>query len=292
METERYIGRFEADHGPHAAKELQRFLMPFVEYVGSRRITPAILDDFSTGLRKRGLKPASANRIIGTVKAYLRWLRKRGETDLTRDDLDDWKRYKVDKPQPKVLTTEQVRALLTAAAGTHRSAIRWSLYVSMGLGLGARHSELCSIWHSDVNTETKEVLVKGTKTGVERRVPYQFSPAMRRILEHAKARQQWRAFVPVLRCESWYNLCDQAGIGKQPRSILRSTAAAYVASGSGLSEYLLTQWFGHGSDVAARHYRQPMNNVKGDTLEEWYDAVDAFGLVADRIEAYRWQKGK
>lgn len=292
MIDERYLAMFQAERGEKATKQVALFLSHWNAFQPASADTPAKLDDFRTSLRACGRAPSSCNRILGSTKAYLRWLCRRGETKLTRDDITEGlRRYKEDKPQPQVLTVAEIKAMLTTAATTtHRSAQRWRVYTILGLTLGCRHGELCSLSAANVDLAAREVRIWATKTGVERRVPIHESPSAVQLLERLCKVRPDRPFIGRLERRSWHSFRELAGVRRVPRKVLRSTAAAYIASGTKGSEYLLSARFGHGTSVAIAHYRQPIHGIEGTIIEEWMGAVDEFKLATDAACGYRYRK--
>lgn len=290
LATEPYLAKFSAEHGVKSATVAGRLLARFAKYMLPRQLNAGALDDYATHLRLQGLAASSANRHIGTVRAYLDWMRRRKEVDLTRDDLADFKQFKVDKPQPSVLGAEEIQALLNTARDAHLGgAQRLRVWLILGLTLGCRPSELCAISAANVNLGAREVRVWGTKTGVERRVPFHESPSAIRLLTRLCEVKTDGPFIRTMSHATWASLCARAGLDHYPRKVLRSTAAAYIASGSKGTEYLTAARFGHSTSVAIRHYRQPLHNLVGDTIEEWCGAAEAFAQCTDAACEYQYR---
>lgn len=284
-----YLDKFQAERGITARKRARRFLVPFVDFLRFRELDAAALDDFAAHLRQQGLAASSANRHIGTVKAFLDWLRRRKLTSLTRDDIADFKQFKLERPLPEVLTPDEIQALLNTAAQAQGGASqRLRIWLILGLTLGCRPSELCALSPANVNLLSREVRVWGTKTGIERRVPFHESPSAIRLLTRL-CEVKPGPFIKTMHHKTWHGLCERAGVKPYARKVLRSTAAAYIASGSKGTEYITAARFGHSTGVAIRHYREPLYGVTGDTIEEWMGATEAFQACTDAACAYRYK---
>lgn len=263
MASDAYLAKVAAERGDRSAKQTGMFLAHWTTFSTGKDVTSALLDDFRTHLAVK-YAPASRNRVIGATKAFLRWLKRRGELVV---DLDALAYYKPTKAQPVVLTPDQIKALCAAAmAEPNGRGKRWRRYLVMGLVLGARPGELSKITAEHVNLAAREVTIHAGKTGQTRRVPFHDSPACIALLETlVKAR---KGVLVNVGPKSFRLLAAKAGLN-MPRKVLRSTSAAYIASSGRYNEYMLGQRFGHSAEVAAEHYRQPIWNIAGDTVEQW-----------------------
>ena len=277
---ERYIDKAGTEKGKKAGERVFYALKKWKLFIGNDDVTPAKLDEFTTWLYSKGLKKSTCKWEMSNVKALLRWQVRLGECDLNDSDIQYWPMPKCPRPQPVVWKPGTINTLLKTAAGsTHRSAQRWRVFLLLGLGLGARPGELFRIKADDVDIDRTEVTIWGTKTGVQRRVPYFESTSLMKLMPHL-----WKFMQP-----SFHTLCDLALIERQSRKHLRSTADAYIASGSKMPEYLIASRFGHTTKVAMESYREPIYNVEGKTIEEWMKATEGFERCTEAAMAYKYK---
>lgn len=291
--TEQYVDKRRVEKGEKAATKLNNCLKHWRGFIQDGQVTAAKLDEFTTWLRAKALKATTCNLNMATVKACLKWQRRIGKLELSREALEDWKRLAVERPIPEVLKPDVINSLLKTAAGsTHRSAQRWRVFLLLSLGLGARPGETFNIKAEDVDLERKEVKVWGYKTGVQRRVPYFESPSLVRLMPFLCGARPEQPFVRLFRLRSFHTLCKLAGQDAVKMKTLRSTADAYIASGSKMAEYLIASRFGHSTKVAMAHYREPIYNVEGDTLESWMQSEEGFKACTDSAMAYKYRRNR
>lgn len=330
-----YLEYFEAEHGKDAATRTKRdWLRRWREHLAKQHVrtggdlNPNHLMNFRLSLANgEGLAPSSRNRTLGTIRAYLKWAIDADYVRINSDHLrKHLKPFKVPRTQPKVLNRAELKRLLKAlvkhdserhfASRENKSAYSsgkeapptgakvyqpLAPFALLALLTGARPGEVLSLKWSDVDFESGEVHVWGSKTKRERVVPLHDSPALRELLTALKLRSagavhlcgDWDKSAPIqIHDRQWRRLAKLAALEGVPMKALRSTCVAHVASASPDSEYLLEARFGHGANVSKKHYRKPLHGLskRGDTVEEWLgiqkelqDALPALGLSAAQV---------
>lgn len=152
------------------ARDLRRFA-DFARRRGRsspREVERGEITEFLEAARREGLSPRSLARIVASLRTFQRFLLEEGgEDSLPVGDLP-YPRHL--KPLPKVLSREEVEALLDQpmpgdAQGLRDRAILETLY-----GTGIRISELVSLNVEDLDLEGGEIRVMG-KGARERVVP-------------------------------------------------------------------------------------------------------------------------
>jgi integrase len=310
-----YFEHFEAEYGGLAAERTRSdWFRRWRGFIASNQIstggelTVRHLGSFrdSLGHESQGLAPATRNRTLGAVNAMLKWARLNGLIRIASEDRQAaMKPYRQSRPQPRVLSGDELRALVSAlvkhdsvrfiasrankAAYTHKNpgapqgAARYAPlgpFVLLALLTGARPGEVLSLKWESVDFERSQIRIWGSKTLTERYIPMHDSHALRTLLQGmARGRGSdihvcgdWADGKPTeIHDRQWKRLIELAGLQPFPIKVLRSTCIAHVASASTDSEYLLQARFGHGTGVSKRHYRQPIHGLKerGDTVEQW-----------------------
>ncbi len=113
--------------------------------------------------------PASIARKISAIRAFMRFLRKRGV--LTRSPADELSAPKVRRPLPTFLSVDAAGALMTAPDEERRGGRRDRAMLELLYGAGLRVSELVSLDVACVDVANRTVRVAG-KGGKERVVPF------------------------------------------------------------------------------------------------------------------------
>ncbi len=118
---------------------------------------------YRNALSSRGYSKSSVARKLSSLRAFLRFLRRRGYLE---ESLERFLRNpRSGKPLPKALSKEEVERLIDAAVDVRERAIVEFLYAT-----GVRVGELVSLNWSDIDWENEVVRVIG-KGGKERIVP-------------------------------------------------------------------------------------------------------------------------
>lgn len=250
-----------------------RFLNRFLAFQGSQPLTLPLLDQYRASLT---LSPASINRHLGPLKAWLRHMHARDELPFElAKAMYLLKPERVDKPLPAVLGTDEIRALLkTAAKRRRKGAQTLRAFLLASLITGARPGELEALQPESIKPGHVEIW--GSKTGRGRIVQFQHS----RYAQAFFATMREAGPIGRVRDESWHALCRLAGLPPLERRILRATAASYMAC-SGMPLALYAAQLGHSLQVAQQHYLNPRFHATGKYLEEWMGADVEFAQCLD-----------
>ena len=312
-----YADSWEAENGKPLT---QGYFARFRAFIDTHRITQGgdlreeHLHAFRTYLSKpwegrAALAPASRNRHMNTVRAMLNWANRRKMIRVSRDAISDClKSFKTDSKLPVVLERKEIERLLRACVeydGARHHASRsdkgaywtgqpsdsasskWAPlgpYVLLMLLTGARPSEALELEWSAVKEHS--ILIFGSKTRRERRVPFGDSPALRQLIAGLRLRSKGQRYVlgdspsggpPNYHFRQWNRLLELAGLPGFQRKSLRSTCVSNVAAKSHLTESELGFRFGRGKDVSIKHYRIQLSpeDRKANTVEAWLEVEDA-----------------
>ena len=147
-------------------------------------ITPAVIEAF-VATRQR-VRPRSYNHLLGVLRRLFHWLVARGYLSQT-PVVCPTRRASVARI-PFILPPESARRLLDLAAGLPEVpgvALRGPTYraiFALLYGLGLRVSEVCRLDVADVDQSRKLLVIRDTKFGKDRLVP--FGPRLGAMLEH------------------------------------------------------------------------------------------------------------
>lgn len=134
----------------------------------ARRYATALVDGGAGRRRRRPASVATRRGYLKALKSFSAWLR--AERYLRRDPLAGLLVPRAEERLFPVFSDEQLRALLTAAAGDSLRARRWTAALWLLLDGGLRASELTGLTLDRLDLERGEAKVIG-KGGRERLVP-------------------------------------------------------------------------------------------------------------------------
>lgn len=166
----------------------EKTLRPFDRFVaehqftGPQDLTPELLEGFLATRSQR--RARSYNQLLGILRGLLEWLVRRGTLD--HSPLHVTPRRITARRIPYLFDAAQARHLLKLAgslANNPRAPLRGPTYrtaFAMLYGLGLRVGELCRLRRADVDLDRKLLVVRDTKFGKSRLVP--FGPRMGALL--------------------------------------------------------------------------------------------------------------
>jgi len=169
--------RVERGLADNSIAAYRRDLVRFENFLDDRslslnEVTPKVITEFHSFLRKMGLAQASSQRSLSALRTFYRYLSR--ETGLI-DPTVDLEKSKQSRRLPKALTVAEILALIDAAE--HEGdpvTLRDRALLELLYGSGARISEIVNLDLGDVHqftgTETETVKLRG-KGGKERIVP-------------------------------------------------------------------------------------------------------------------------
>lgn len=293
------IGRFvihlaeERRASPHTASAYRRDLEQLAVFVDQKRAGagPGDLDVLLLrgflGQLARVCSPASVARKIASVRAFLRFLQRRGEVD--KNAALELSLPKVRRPLPTFLNADAAAEVMTTPEESSVEGLRDRALLETLYGSGLRVSELCGLDLDDVETAAPDlgsvrVLGKGSK---ERVVPLGSVAvaAVRRYLERRDelAHPRTGALDPralfvsrlgvrlgVRRVQHLVHRYGALGAGRadlHPHA-LRHTCATHLLDG-GADLRAIQSMLGHASLTTTQRY----THVSIDHLMKVYDSA-------------------
>lgn len=127
------------------------------------------LNDCITKLRQSGLSARSAARFISTIRQFYGFLHNEGE--ISSDPTEILSSPKIGKGLPKVLTAEDVEALLSAPDVAKPLGIRDRAMLETLYATGLRISELVSLQIANIQADMMPFVKVSGKGGKDRIVP-------------------------------------------------------------------------------------------------------------------------
>lgn len=250
----------------------------FDAWLGDKPLDTLALLDWRKHVDQRWPAPASKNRAMSSVRCLLHWARLSKICTLSRDDISDClKAWPVPASIPKRLDSEQVVTLISAALKYQRAqAVHLRRYILLALTMGARVDELVQLEGTAFDVINQEVKVFASKTRRERRVPMRWSITLKEIAPMVSTKGKLFKFTGPRGCPNpvqWNNMLAGTGLKVTLRE-LRATCASFVASSGKVPQAWLSSWFGHGDAVAFKYYHNPIQNVTGEVVEDWYGCPD------------------
>ncbi|RJQ31876.1 MAG: hypothetical protein C4562_05415 [Actinobacteria bacterium] len=164
-----------------------RVLIPFsalVENKAPEEITPADLREYLSHLSKKGLSKQTVWTHYKQLRVFFGFCHR--ESYLKTNPMELIRKPKVDKLLPKVLTADEIKALLKTAKGKGFLGKRNAALVALMFDSGLRASEVCGLKLTDVSLENQVVRVFG-KGSKERIIPFSKTTA-KLLLSYLKAR--------------------------------------------------------------------------------------------------------
>jgi site-specific recombinase XerD len=241
--------------------------------------------------RKGGLSPSTIHGYVRALKAFGSWLQAEGLA--TRDPFAKLKRPSLPKPVIKILSKEEIQALVDAInPNTYLGARQYAIFVLL-LDTGIRASELCGLTLTNTFLDESRILVRG-KGNKERIVP--FANATRQAL--ARYLTTWRGepldpneeslFLTVEGLPLTYDalsgciktLGNRAGIPRLHPHLFRHTFAVhYLMNGGDVMS--LKRILGHATlDVTQTYIHLAEQHVQ--VQHSRFSPVDRLGLKVGR----------
>ena len=176
---------------PATVEAYGRDLAKLAERLGEvevRRIDAAALRGHVEALEKRGLSPATRARALSALARLLAWLR--AERQLDGDPLADLSRPKRGRKVPKVLSAEEVTALVHAPDDADDVGLRDRALLELLYAAGLRVSELTGLRLADLRLGSRSCTVQGK--GRRERLALFGEPAAKALERYlAEVRPRW-----------------------------------------------------------------------------------------------------
>jgi len=231
------------------------------------RLTPTDVREYRQWLVSRQAAPASVNRRLAALRAYVHWLR--GETlDVRGLESQKLAPRWLDRREQSALLRESERALNAASTDAARTqALRDRTILLLLLNSGLRISELCALRLSDVElTERKgKVIVRAGKGAKRREIPLN-QPARQALRVWLEVRpetgealflgKRGEALTPAGIHRRLADLARRAGVeGLSPHTLRHTFAKNLVDAGVGLER--VAALLGHANLNTTRIYVAP-----------------------------------
>ncbi len=175
------------------------YLSRFLAHTGTRRpedITEAMVREFRLWLNRQEARPSPKKHSVGTalkkktqnyyliaLRAFLKYLRKRGITSLDPEKIE---LAKVGDRSLDLITDTELARLLAAPSGSNLRSLRDKAILHLLFSTGLRVSELCSL-DTDIDLGRDEFSIRGK--GDKVRVVFLSEEAKSAIREYLAARQ-------------------------------------------------------------------------------------------------------
>lgn len=180
-QVEAYLHELKRENvSPHTARSYSSDLAQFVDYFSPPGQAPPAAREFDAlairewlgWLYQRRLSPVSMRRKLAAVRSFFTFLMRQGALDVNVARLVQ--SPKVPKTLPRVMSAEQVSALIDQAAGNKLERpfpARDLAILELLYGCGVRVSELVGLNLTDIDRAERWLLVRG-KGRKERQVPF------------------------------------------------------------------------------------------------------------------------
>ena len=172
LDLKRAIGR-KFKNEEVALRLLDRFLSDY-PVVDHAALTPPLIETFL--ISRHRTRPRSFNHLLGVVRCFFAWTVRQGR--LSYSPVQVRPRPASSRRLPFLFEPEEVQQILDIAAqlpdnsqATHRAEV-YSLIFRLMYGLGLRVGEIVRLCHKDVDRERRLLVIRETKFGKSRLVPF------------------------------------------------------------------------------------------------------------------------
>jgi site-specific recombinase XerD len=287
---------------PNTADAYRRDLAKFLNWLGSEALStlkPADLLNYVAYLRDEDYAPASINRHLSAVRAFLRWAALVEEVPTAvYGAAQAVKGVKLPKRLPQALTTEQVERLLEQPNLHDEGGARDYAFLKLALASGGRLSELVALNIEDLDFARQQAVVDGK--GSKERVVFFDQDAAAALLFYLGKRgnpQSGPLFVNhqgarishrwIQRALAAYG--EAAGVEDMTPHRLRHTFATELLDASG-DIAAVSEMLGHASVATTKIYtsgatlrlRRVYDTARAVRLEQEDNAPRATALVLAR----------
>ncbi len=286
---QQYLRYLELERGvsPYTLRNYGRELREFLAFLRQRavqdwqEVTPRLLEEWLGALAQRGIAPASISRRLYEVRAFFRFMERRG---FIRDNpLEGVRGPRLGRRLPRYLTVDEVLALLRAAEGDSPYVLRDRAILELLYGAGIRLGELVALNVEDLYLDRKEVHIRAGKGHRERIALFGEAAALalRTYLHHARPKlvnadhptpalflnRYGRRLSRVSVTQLVHRYARKAGLRKEvtPHMLRHSFATHLMEGGADVRE--VQALLGHGSPQTTQIY----THVSQRHLKEIYD---------------------
>ncbi len=133
-------------------------------------VTEDMLTDYATTLRDENFAPASITRHYTSIKTFFRYLVENG--NISDNPSYILKCPKVEKCEPRVLTTVEIENLFSLDFGNDAKGLRDRAILELLYASGLKASEMITLKLSNIDLSISCIRLPGNNSGKERIIPY------------------------------------------------------------------------------------------------------------------------
>ncbi len=274
---------------PYTVRNYEREVKEFAQFLEEQgitswtHVTPKHLQTWLSDVSRQGISPTSVSRRLYEVRAFFRFLERRGL--LEENPLVGVRGPQLPHRLPRYLTVDEIYALMRAASGSDPYTLRDRAILELLYGSGLRLGELAALDVSNVDLERREIWVREAKGGRERIALFggPAQVALRTYLQQARPQlQNPDAPSPALFLNRYgrrlsrvsitrivQDYAKRAGITKKVTPhMLRHSFATHLMEG-GADIRIVQELLGHRSPQTTQIY----THVSQRHLKEVYDRL-------------------
>lgn len=139
---------------------------------GSTWLRPEVIETFLSDERAAGMADSTIAARVRALKIFFGWLVERGYLERDANPMTAIKPGKLRRPVPRVARPDQVARLLASIVPRSWVDLRDRVVIQLLDQTGARVSELVAVTVADVDIHRRMVLLRETKSGDPRLVPF------------------------------------------------------------------------------------------------------------------------
>lgn len=160
----------ELNRSGHTAEAYGRDLREFAAHMGKdpesftgREVSSVEIRGWLSKLAREGISPRSLRRKTQALRAYFRWIMKRGEVSV--NPAAEIQLAKIGRKLPEYVREQEMEELLgnPSPGGDPALKMRNHLILSMLYTMGIRQEELLRITDADISASAKEIRVTGKR---------------------------------------------------------------------------------------------------------------------------------
>lgn len=250
--TQVYEGKWKQNKDAEGANRRAKGLIEHIGDIPIGKIDDDIVAELIKKLEATGIKPATINRYLATLKTILRY---------KRQPWDHIKLKKVRNGRIRVVSQKEEQAAVNMLRNTAHSDRRYFYpevadLVEVLVDTGMRLSELLHLTYDDVNFKSNMISIWINKGDRPRSIP--MTSRVKRLM---KARQEANPAKPfnvtVYQADkAWEWVRDQMGLKEDKEFVLhalRHSCASRLVN-RGIDLYVVKEWLGHSSIQVTEKY--------------------------------------
>ena len=154
----------------------KRDLVRMASYMEERGITDAsmvtedAIQDYCMSLRNENFSPASITRHSTSIKSFFRYMLENG--NIRENPAENIKSPRIDKKEPRVLTTVEIEDLLSQDFGSNPKGLRDKAILELMYATGLKASEVINLNLSNIDLSLSCIRIVKKDSSRERLIPY------------------------------------------------------------------------------------------------------------------------